>query len=136
MLERREHSASELLQKLSIGDHDKTIVLDVLRQLAKENLQSDRRFIEAYIHSQIQRGYGSLRIKQGLHQRHISGDLIESYLDTNDPKWQERVVAVREKKFGQQVPVNHKEIARQLRFLQQRGFTVDQIRQILKAEGI
>jgi regulatory protein len=39
---------------------------------------------------------------------------------------------VREKKFGSALPADFRERSRQMRFLQQRGFTAEQIRGIFR----
>jgi regulatory protein len=41
---------------------------------------------------------------------------------------------VRRKRFGDEPPQDYKERARQSRFLQYRGFTSDQIRQVLDGD--
>ena len=49
-------------------------------------------------------------------------------METVAGQWLERAREVREKKFGRESPRDFKERSRQMRFLQQRGFTSEQIR--------
>jgi len=49
----------------------------------------------------------------------------------HEPEWQQRASQARAKRFGQKLPANYKDRAKQSRFLQQRGFSGEQIRHIL-----
>jgi regulatory protein len=82
----------------------------------------EHRFTEAYIRSRRERGYGPMRIGLELEARGISADLIQQHLDMNDPDWVIRKEQVRQKRFGTTEPKDFPEKARQLRFLQYRGF--------------
>src|SRR5690606_42119857 len=57
----------------------------------------------------------------------IGATLIDTYLDAADPDWFELASAEKQKRFGAAAPANMKEKARQVRFLQYRGFTQAQI---------
>ncbi len=128
LLARREHSAKELITKLIMRDYDEATVQSVAATLAQEGLQSDGRFAEGYIHSRIEKGYGPVRIKLELRERGINDDLIYLHLDMHAPEWEQRVIRTREKRFGKKFPRDFKEKAKQMRFLQQRGFSGEQIR--------
>ncbi|MBI4005742.1 MAG: regulatory protein RecX [Gammaproteobacteria bacterium] len=133
-LARREHSAAELLRKLKTREADDAAIRSVIEKLQKEGLQSDNRFIEAFIHSRVARGYGPVRITQELRSRGISDDLVHLHVDMHDPEWQQRASRARNKRFGHQLPTNYQDKAKQSRFLQQRGFSGEQIRHILNAD--
>ena len=106
----------------------------VLARLKQQGAQSDHRFTDAFVHSRIQKGYGPLRIGQELREKAIADDLIETLLTNRDEDWMLRLANVREKKFGQSMPTDYKEQARQSRFLQYRGFSSEHIRRSFKAE--
>lgn len=127
LLSRREHSAAELRQKLSQAEHSQSQVEDTLNWLQQHDLQSDERFAQAFVRSRSQRGSGALRIKQEMKQRGVADTLIESTLNAAEIDWFALAVAVRCKRFGEQVPEDFKDRAKQLRFLQYRGFTHEQI---------
>lgn len=135
MLARREHSEQELHLKLITRGFDSEAVSLLLAQLKAEGLQSDERFTDSYVHNRIERGYGSLRIKRELRERGVADELIEAILDETEEQWLRRITDVREKKFGKSAPANYKEQARQSRFLQQRGFSGELIRQLFKSSG-
>ncbi|MGB0360338.1 MAG: regulatory protein RecX [Endozoicomonas sp.] len=126
LLARREHGFKELTRKLSSRfPHD--LIDEVLNRLREERLQCDDRFIESYIYSRQQRGYGPVRIKSELFQKGVNSELISHYLLEQNKYWDKLAKEVKEKKFGATSPKNMKEHARQIRFLVQRGFSMEQI---------
>ena len=133
LLARREHSAQELFHKLRAREYDESAIQTAIDSLIKDGLQSDERFAEQFIRSRTERGYGPVRIRLELRERGIDDAIISHSLDMNDPVWKERARVVREKRFGHKVPDAYSERARQARFLQQRGYAFDQIRQLIYA---
>lgn len=127
LLARREHGFTELARKLS-GRFPQEQVVAALTRLQEERLQSDDRFVESYVYSRQQRGYGPLRIQSELLQKGIDRAMIGQYLQVQDALfWEQRAKQVKEQKFGRQSPKDDKVRARQIRFLIQRGFTMEQI---------
>ena len=130
LLARREHSEFELRYKL-IGRHfSDSIVESVVMQLVDEGLLSDQRFAEVYARSRFERGYGPLRIRAELRERGISGDLTEQMLAGLSRRWVESAGRQRSKRFGHQLPADYRQRTKQMRFLQQRGFTAEQIQAV------
>jgi regulatory protein len=103
-------------------------VNQIIEELRTQGLQSDNRFTEVFVHSRIERGYGPVRIVQELRRRSISDDLINQFVNIHESKWEQRACRVREKRFGQKLPSDFKDKAKQSRFLQYRGFTYEQLR--------
>jgi regulatory protein len=130
-LARREHSRYELFSKLDMRGFDESEINSVIDQLQKENLQSDERFAEAYLKSKTNRGYGPVRVRQELHDRGITDEMIALVLAENEQGWLDVAKHERIKKFGADRPNNYEEKAKQMRFLQYRGFTFDQINKVL-----
>ena len=133
MLARREHSEQELCRKLIARGFDVEYVPDVVTELKQKGLQSDHRFTDSYITSRIGKGSGPLRIAQELRQRGVADEIIEETMLGHKQEWRDQLEAVREKKFGKEVPASYKERAKQSRFLQYRGFSSDQIRELFRA---
>lgn len=131
LLMRREHAVAELQKKLNAKDYDVDIVSEVVEQLAKEGLVSDARFTEAFVRYRRNNGRGPQRIQSELRERGVNEKIQDSFLDIGDPQWFEQAAQVRSKRFGDELPDDFKERARQARFLQYRGFTSDQIREVL-----
>lgn len=126
MLARREHSSWELQRKLAARGYQAGLIEAVLAELRRDNLQSDQRFAESYFRSRAERGFGPRRIAVELKERGVSGTLIGDCL-SQERDWHSQAMKVRSKRFGQALPSNPRERARQMRFLQYRGFTQEQI---------
>ncbi len=138
----REHSRWELQQKLALklqrsGADDAliTAIATVLDSLEADGYLSDRRFAESFVRSRHDRGQGMLRIRQELRQRGITNELAEEAFALLDYDWFELARSVRERRFGLDAPVDRKSYAKQVRFLQYRGFNPDQVRYALQSDG-
>jgi len=129
LLARREHSTTELVRKLS-KNFLKPDSQGVLADLVQEGLISHERFVENYIHSRRQKGYGPIRIQAELMERGIAEDFIDHHLNMADNAWFIGVRTAWQKRFKNQIPRDFKTRAQQMRFLQYRGFTLEQIESI------
>ena len=131
-LARREHSEVELSRKLATRGFDADLIETTLADLVAENLLSNTRFAELFVYSRFQRGSGPQKIHAELRERGIDDGLINDSIAGYEQQWQELVRQVREKRFGASLPEDYKERTRQMRFLQQRGFTPEQISSVFK----
>jgi len=111
------------------------LAAELVQQLEAERLLSDDRFMESLIRARRSRGYGPLRIQKELQEKGVAPEAIEQWLDVTGREWLEDIRRVQRKKFGARLPRNFAERARQARFLQYRGFTYDQIQQVLNPHG-
>lgn len=131
LLARREHSRVELQTKLQQRDYPEDFIVSVLDDFARRNLQSDERFAEVYVRSRVSRGYGELKIRAELLSRGLTGDRISLALEASDSNWYELAEALLTKKFLPRVDpesVRSQMIRGKMqRFLQNRGYTPDQI---------
>lgn len=126
-LARREHGVQELTAKLLAKGYAPEPVETALAGLVADRLLSDARFSEAFVHARYQRGSGPHKIRAELRQRGIDEGLIDDCLDAYADRWQTLLAEVRERKYGTAPPADFRERSRQMRFLQQRGFTAEQI---------
>lgn len=133
-LARREHGVLELTRKLIARGFDTDPVEAAVHDLIADGLLSDSRFAEAFVHSRFQKGSGPQKIHAELRQRGIDDALVSACLESISEQWLARLRAVREKKFGPEQPRDFRERNRQMRFLQQRGFTSEQIYAVFKDE--
>ena len=132
LLARREHSFHELVQKLSSRFPEEN-VRPALEKLRDENLQSDQRFLEAYIRYRASRGFGPLKIEAELYPKGLDASELKQVLYSGEYDWQESCREAREKRFPHLDNKNAKEKARCQRFLQGRGFGFEEIRAAMEA---
>ena len=104
----------------------------MLDKLSDEGLQSDARFTEGFVHHRVNKGQGPMKIQQELNQRGVDQNLIIEYLESDTIDWLSIAEDVRVKKFGEKVPADYQNKAKQSRFLYSRGFNSDVINQLLK----
>ncbi|MCP4001857.1 MAG: regulatory protein RecX [Gammaproteobacteria bacterium] len=128
LLARREHSQAELRTKLAAREYSPEEIEATVTTLVADGLLSDERFTEAYIAARTRTGQGPVRIRGELKQRGVDARVIGMYLDDVAVEWHGLACEVRSKKFGEGVPTGFKEKAKQMRFLEYRGFTSEQIR--------
>ena len=134
MLARREHTRVELEHKLAARGFGSDLIADVLDALERERLLSNSRFTEQFIHQRTRRGPGPLKIIHELIQRGIDEATAREIIGLSDPIWTENARQARLKRFGDNPPKSFKERARQSRFLEQRGFSFDQIKSALATD--
>lgn len=145
LLAAREQSLHELREKLlkptaaEAADPSKippsAICAELLEQLIawllELDLQSDQRFIEGMANKMLRQGKGPIALQQVYRQHHLDATLVNRHLQSLEDLWYPQVMRVRERRFGDQAPVNQREIGQMQRFLAQRGFTPHQIRQAI-----
>ncbi len=129
-LARREHSRAELQGKLQPYVQEGEDLAAVLDELEKRNWLSDARTATQVVDARRGR-FGSQRIARELRQKGIADSLIDSALPQLQESELEAAREVWRKKFGT-LPVDQKEKARQVRFLQSLGFPLDVILKVLK----
>jgi regulatory protein len=130
-LARREHSRAELRQKMVKAGFDPGVSDDAIAQLGADGLQDDRRYVEAFVQSRVNQGKGPIRIRAELGQRGIADSLLSDALADAEVDWSALARTTRVRKFGAGTPADYKEKARQMRFLQYRGFESRQIQAAL-----
>jgi regulatory protein len=135
LLARREHSRGELTRKLAARGFGADVVTSALDSLERTGALAEARFTDSFVRSRIAKGQGPQRIRAELKQRGIADDEADGVLRAADVDWLETIRAVREKRFGPELPRDYAERARQARFLQYRGFDAAQIRAALEFEA-
>ena len=129
-LSAREHSRLELARKLTRHIQEGDDLDQLLDWLVAQKFLSDARFAESLVNRRAAR-FGSSRIlselqSHGLEDEDVSPLRISLLEDEN-----ERAFQVWEKKFGV-AAASHEERAKQMRFLQQRGFSNSAIQYVIK----
>lgn len=124
-LSAREHSRQELARKLARHAQRDDDVEALLDWLEEQRMLSEERFSESLVHRRAAR-FGNRRILQELQSHGIGGDALQVAKATLAEDETARAIEVWRKKFGRK-PENSAERAKQMRFLQQRGFSHDAI---------
>ena len=78
---------------------------------------------------------GSVVIRLELRNKGVASELIERFVDDYDSVWLELVREVWRKKFRSTLPVDSRERAKQMRFLQSRGFASRHIQSVFVSES-
>ena len=133
-LARREHSRAELARKLAPHAEDAAEIDRVLDGLESRGWLSERRVVEQVVHARRSR-FGTRRIEQELLQKGISDDNVAAARSQLKEGELEAARAVWERKFGGRQAGRPAERARQVRFLQGRGFALDVIMKVVKGVG-
>jgi len=134
-LARREYGRLELQSKIESAGFNSEAAGVAVDRLASEGLQCDRRFIENFIQSRISQGKGPVRVRLEFEERRLEAGLVDEVLSACDEDWVAMARQIREKKFGPGLPADFKEKARQMRFLQYRGFEPGQIQSAVNPHG-
>lgn len=145
-LSRREYGKAELKQKLLDKEQEADKIDALLDEFEEKGYQSDYRTTLMLIRENIRKGRGRGRIKQEFYTKKMAmPDNIDELIDMANAEsdefsefidesadnmvegvdWLKLAVSARTKKYGNDIPTDQKDKARQLRFLQYRGFNSD-----------
>ncbi len=121
-LTRREHSILELSRKLTEKTDHPELVPEIIEELVHKKYLDDARFAESFMRSRVTKGYGPLRIKRELKEKGITENITLMGAD---------IKIIFERKFGNTPAKDFREKAKQIRYLQYRGFTFEEIKKVL-----
>lgn len=127
MLARRDHSRTELINKLCDKGAELSLAEAEVAKLVAENLQSDERFVEALVNSTVRKGRGPMRLRMDFAKHRLDDSLLEQALETVSVDWYALAEEVYKKKYGDSAVDDYNERAKRMRFLQSRGFTSQHI---------
>lgn len=129
LLARREHTRLEVERKLAADGGDPGEIAAVLKEFEARGWLSESRVTEQLVHARKSR-FGARRIERDLRERGVSGEAVSAALSGLKEGELERARAVWQRKFKRQ-PAGAAERARQIRFLQGRGFELDIIFKVI-----
>lgn len=130
-LARRDYSRQEITKKLASKGYPVSDIKIVVANLIEAGLMNEQRLVENYIYWRRQKGFGPLRIDIELQARGLSSEMIAEQLQITDNIWLIEAHKVWQKHFKGKLPDDFKHKAKQIRFLQYRGFTREQIEKAL-----
>jgi len=129
LLTRRDYSRAELKAKLAAEAESEEELEAVLETLQGESLLSDQRYASQRVVARARR-YGNARLRQELRQQGVGDAEIAAALPEGGDET-ERCQAVWSRKFGS-LAQSAEERAKQMRFLQYRGFSGEAIKQTMR----
>lgn len=135
LLARREHGRVELTRKLRQRGAPPDLIEPALDRLCEQGLLSESRYLESYVRSRANAGYGPLRIREELAQRGLPRADIEQALRDSGFDWTEQLRDLWQRKFAGQLPADARERAKQGRFLSYRGYSLEMISRLLRGGG-
>ncbi|QNU42758.1 regulatory protein RecX [Mixta calida] len=145
ILAMRDHSEAEFRRKimqtaaraaLRNKEQAEEIPAELLEQLVawcyEHQWLDDVRFAQRFVVSRSRKGYGPQRIRMELTQKGIGRELAETALAEAEIDWSAQAFDVAERKFGLPLPTEWKEKARVQRYLQAKGFFMEDIQSIFR----
>ena len=133
LLARREHTRTELARKLSPHVEDSDDIDALLDDLTQTGLLSDQRFAEHFIAAK-QKRFGHMKIAHELRAKGLDAESISRLTSGSREQELDAAREVWQKKFPSP-PTSAAEKAKQMRFLQGRGFSSDTIYRLFKSSG-
>jgi regulatory protein len=130
LLARREHSRAELERKLAHVAHEGDDVGTVIEELAQRGWLSVARYAEQTVRAKARR-FGPLKVAHELRAKGVADDAIEAAFRVAGDDGVADIERVWRTRFSA-TPNNDRERARQVRFLQGRGFRLDDILRFLR----
>jgi regulatory protein len=145
ILTQRDHSEAELRRKLQqsvqrtafIQQSEPEIIteaqLDKVVGWCHENgWLNDARFTERFIQSRSRKGYGPQRIRLELGQKGIARPDIDIAMEACEIDWSACAAQLAERKFGLPLPTEWKAKAKVQRYLQAKGFFMEDIQAVFR----
>ena len=131
IISRREHSEQEITKKL-LKKFDTPEVIDrVTTKLVANNLINDVRYAQMYVLVRKRKGFGPKKIQFELMARGIN-DSISSIAIIEEGSWKEAAQKAFNKKFKKGASNEFKERNKQKSFLQNRGFSFEEIDSVFR----
>ena len=126
IISRREHSEKEIREKLYKKFNDHKVSELVITSLIEKGLVNDYRFAEMYIIARKRKGFGPKKIAYELLAKGVSDDISSQALN-EEGGWRIAALNAFNKKYKNGKADNFKELNKQKIFLQNRGFTFEEI---------
>ena len=126
IISRREHSKKELTDKLAKKYDIPELVDSVIYGLLEKNLLNDYRYSESYVVARKRKGFGPKKIGYELISRGVNENTVSEVIDA-EGGWNDAALKAFNKKFKAGIGKDFKEQNKQKIFLQNRGFSFEEI---------
>jgi regulatory protein len=127
LLSRRDHGQFELWQKLLTKGYGKEEIQTTLIFCLESNYLDDLRYAKSQIRQHVYKGHGERRIRQELQLKRVAETIVDQAMEEEPQDWFELARLAAEKKYKGVKANDRNEYAKQVRFLQYRGYTFEQI---------
>jgi regulatory protein len=127
LLAGRDFAPTELCGRLTARGFDAAVAQAVIEEFTACGALNESRYAHNYVTWHAARGQGPLRIAADLRRQGVEAALVDAVL-AQQPDWAGLARRLCQVKFGGTAPGSWREKARQMRFLQYRGFSADHIR--------
>lgn len=131
LLAKKDYSSGRLSSLLSKLTEKEEYVERVVRRLSDSHYINDTQLINNLIDKHIKKLHGPTRIKQEIRQKGFPQELIDQKIEESGIDWYSMAKEARIKKFSDTPPSEQKEKAKQIRYLQYKGFSMDMILEAL-----
>lgn len=134
LLSRSAYGRYELQQKLLNKGFELSDIDEAVEFCREHHYLDDLRYAKDQIKQHVEKGHGERRIRQNLHVKHVRSEIIDQALTEEPQNWFE-LAKLSVKKYLEENPIcESHELSKQVRFLQYRGFSSEQIQYALNPE--
>lgn len=131
-LARRDHSVAELKEKLLKKSDNLELIEQVIQGLLDNHFLDDTRLAELLTQAKYRQGLGPHRIIRLLQSKTLCADEVSARF--SDEEWREGLAMTWRKRFSDK-PRDTKSYTQQARYLQYRGFSLEQINRFLREKN-
>lgn len=122
--------------KLKQRNFESEDIEPVINYLVAEDYLSEYRYADSMYRTRMNKGYGQRYIESELSQKGVDETTIAQVANELSIDWLVQVTVVYEKKFGNSFIIDKKDRAKRIRFLQYRGFSMDEIMSVLNSGNV
>lgn len=129
-LGRQEYSIAKFTKKLKDNHASDEQVQNIVEEFCARNWLSEQRYCEGFVRARIAKGQGKIRILNDGRGHQLDSDILNEAIDTQEVDWFELALGTYVKRYGSGTQVKSmdiKEKAKRMRFMQYRGFTMEQV---------
>ncbi len=127
LLSRRDHGEKELCTKLTAKGFSSEEVECTLELCRRHHYLDDLRFACSQVRQHAGKLHGELRVRQELRHKGIAEQVVDQALEQEPQDWFELARSAAQKKYKGIRAKDRAGYAKQVRFLQYRGFSFEQI---------
>lgn len=127
LLAKKDYSSGSLSRLLKKLTEKEEYVDRVIRRLSDNYYLNDTQLITNLIDKHTRKLHGPTRIKQEIRQKGFPQELIDQKIEESGIDWYSMAKEASIKKFFDTPPSEQKEKAKQIRYLQYKGFSMDMI---------